>query len=59
MWCYLDTHDPVQAKYINFYTSAMRYHVGFFTPDGRFVWHNCYESWAEAECRVHYLNGGN
>lgn len=59
MWCYLDTHNPIHAKYILQYSTTVRYVVGFFTPDGKFVWHNGFENYMEAERLVNYLNGGN
>ena len=59
MWLHLDTHNQKHNEYLLEYVPSVRYVVGFFTPDGKFIWHNGFNSFEEAERMVNYLNGGN
>lgn len=58
MWVYLDASDIDQLKYIIRASSTFKYHVGFFTPNGEFIWHFAYDTVQKAELECHYLNGG-
>lgn len=58
MWVYLDCTDHSQMEFVNHPSTSLRYIVGFFTPTGQFIWHNAFDSWADAEKQCNYLNGG-
>lgn len=58
MWCYLDTSDPEQAQFVSRIVPDIRYVIGFFAPNGNFIWHYGVNKPNDAEHEVHYLNGG-